>query len=95
MITFWGIWFLAYLGGGALAMSQGETGFFASTVDQVEGLWIKLLFLNVPLHLALALTAFMSSMVGGRVGTRVSLASAWSLTVLIVVHVGLSIAYHG
>ncbi len=45
----WLIWAIAYL----------VTDIFKATVDHVDSLWIKFVFLNIPLQLALALLALM------------------------------------
>ncbi len=34
---------------------QGQDGFFARTVDRIEALWVKLIFLNIPLQILLTL----------------------------------------
>ena len=53
----WLAWFCVYMTTGAFAMMQQRTGFFADSVDQVQWLWVKLIFLNIPLQIVLALTA--------------------------------------
>ena len=53
----WG-WALVYLATGAWGMQHGGTGLFASPLDEFESLPFKLVFLNFPLQMLLALTAY-------------------------------------
>lgn len=91
MVPVWGVWFLVYFGGGALALSQGETGFFAATVDRVEALWVKLALLNLPLQLVLVAVALVAARLGTPPAERVSRGAAWLVTGLIAAHVVLSL----
>ncbi len=88
----WLAWFCVYMATGAFAMMQHRTGFFADTVDHVQWLWVKLVILNIPLQIVLALTALQlnkSSATGTRkVGNTIAVLN----TVLIVVHIVMSIA---
>ena len=88
----WLAWFCVYLATGAFAMMQQRTGFFADAVDHVQWLWVKLIFLNLPLQIVLALTALQlnkSSATGTRkVGNTIAVIN----TVLIVAHIVISIA---
>jgi hypothetical protein len=54
---FWLIWIWGYLILGGIASTNGNTSFLAAAVDAPLPTWFKLLFLNVPLQIALALTA--------------------------------------
>ena len=54
---FWVIWIWGYLLLGGIALANGKTSFLAAAVDAPLPAWFKLLFLNVPLQIALALTA--------------------------------------
>ena len=51
----WLWWFGAYFLTGAIAMMSSQTSFLATPVDYPLPLWFKLVFLNVPLQLWLAL----------------------------------------
>lgn len=51
----WLWWFGAYFLLGGIAMTHGRTSFLAAPVDYSLPLWFKLVFLNVPLQLFLAL----------------------------------------
>ncbi len=79
---------------GAYAMTERKTSLFAATVDHVESLWIKLAFLNIPLQIVLALSAFLlhkSPKIGLRkVGTVIAVVN----TVLIALHIVISIGVH-
>ena len=44
------IWFVVYM------VLQGQDGFFAVTVDRVQSVWVKLIFLNIPVQLILTIT---------------------------------------
>jgi branched-subunit amino acid transport protein len=50
-------WIWGYLILGGIAMMNGRTSFLAAPVDHPLPFWFKALFLNVPLQMALALTA--------------------------------------
>jgi len=88
----WLAWFCVYMATGTFAMMQQRTGFFADTVDHVQWLWLKLLILNIPLQIVLALTALQlnrSSATGTRkAGNTIAVLN----TVLIVLHIVMSIA---
>ena len=45
------IWFVVYM------VLQGQDGFFAVTVDRVQSVWVKLIFLNIPVQLILTIIA--------------------------------------
>ncbi len=53
----WVIWIWGYLILGGIAMMNGKTFFLAAAVDAPLPFWFKMVFLNVPLQIALALTA--------------------------------------
>jgi len=53
----WVIWIWGYLILGGIANMNGKTGFLAAPWDASLPLWFKMAFLNVPLQIALALTA--------------------------------------
>ncbi len=87
----WLVWFCVYMLTGAFAMMQHRTGFFADTLDQVQWLWVKLIILNIPLQIVLALIALRlnkSSATGTRkVGNTIAVLNI----VLIVMHIVVSI----
>jgi len=90
----WLAWFCVYMVSGAYAMMQNRTSFFAGTLDHVESLWIKLVFLNIPLQIVLALVSSQldkSSQVGMR---KVGAVVAMINTGLIVLHILISILVH-
>lgn len=91
MLQLWAVWLVVYFGGGLLAMSKGETGFFAATVDAVDPLWIKLSVLNIPLHLICMTTALVLLQAGGARTLRVARGFAWAATLLVISHAALSI----
>ena len=53
----WLAWIWTYLILGGIASMNGRTSFLAAAVDSPLPIWFKLLFLNVPLQIALALAA--------------------------------------
>jgi hypothetical protein len=90
----WLAWFCVYMVSGAYAMMQNRTSFFAGTLDHVESLWIKLVFLNIPLQIVLALVSSQldkSSQVGMR---KVGAVVAMINTGLIVLHILISMLVH-
>ena len=90
----WLAWFCVYMVSGAYAMMQNRTSFFAGTLDHVESLWIKLVFLNIPLQIVLALVSSQldkSSQVGMR---KVGAVVAMINTGLIVLHILISVLVH-
>ncbi len=90
----WLGWFLVYMVTGAYAMTQKQTSFFAATVDHVDSLWIKLLFLNIPLQIVLALSAILLHK-SPKIGLRnVCTVIAVVNTVLIALHIMISIGVH-
>lgn len=81
------VWILFYI------FYQGQDGFFAVTVDRVQTTWLKLVFLNIPLQLVLAIIASWGLTDSASVRTvRFGLAVATVNTVLIVAHIAISIA---
>ena len=54
----WWAWALVYFATGAIAMMQGGTGLFARPLDEFESFPFKLVFLNFPLQMLLAITAY-------------------------------------
>jgi branched-subunit amino acid transport protein len=53
----WVIWIWGYLILGGIATTNGKTSFLAAAVDAPLPSWFKMVFLNVPLQIAVALTA--------------------------------------
>ncbi len=53
----WVIWIWGFLILGGIAKMNGKTSFLAAAVDAPLPFWFKMVFLNVPLQIALALTA--------------------------------------
>jgi len=88
----WLAWFCVYMATGAFAMMEHRTGFFADTVDHVQWLWVKLIILNIPLQIVLALTAIQLNKSSATGTQKVGNAIAVVNTVLIVVHIVISIA---
>jgi hypothetical protein len=89
----WLAWFGVYMLLGARASMAGETSFLAAAVDDVDTLWVKAIFLNIPLQLILALTGFLlcrSSKLGCR---RIGFGVAIANTTLVFVHVVISIYF--
>ena len=90
----WWAWFLVYMLLGALAMMGGGTSFLAATVDHVDSLWVKLVFLNIPLQIVLALSAnFCSRSSKSDREQRIGLGLAVVNTTLVLVHVVLSLYF--
>lgn len=80
------VWFVVYM------FLQGNDGFFAVTIDRVQSTWVKLLFLNIPVQLVLTIIASYGLTKGrSPARTRIGLAVAIVNTVLIIVHIGLSL----
>ena len=88
----WLAWFCVYMATGAIAMMQQRTGFFADAVDHVQWLWVKLIFLNIPLQIVLALTALQLNKSSAQKTREVGNTIAVLNTVLIVVHIVISVA---
>jgi len=61
LLKVWLAWFAAYMFLGGRATMAGGTSFLAATVDHVDSLWVKLIFLNILLQIVLALTAVICS----------------------------------
>lgn len=81
------IWFVVYM------VLQGQDGFFAVTADRVKSVWVKLLFLNIPVQLILTIIASFGLTQGkSPARTRFGLAVAIVNAILIVVHIGLSVS---
>ena len=80
------VWFIVYM------FLQGNDGFFAVTADRVQSTWVKLIFLNIPIQLVLTIIASYGLTKGrSPARTRFGLAVAIVNTVLIIVHIGLSV----
>ena len=88
----WWAWFCVYMATGAFAMMQQRTGFFADALDHVQWLWVKLIFLNIPLQIVLALTALQLNKSPAPKTRKVGNTIAIVNTVLIVVHICISVA---
>ena len=58
LARWWWGWALVYFATGAIAMMQGGTGLFARPLDEIESLPFNLVFLNFPLQMLLASTAY-------------------------------------
>ncbi len=86
MSTFFLAWAFVYL------VLQGQDGFFARTVDEIDVLWVQLLFLNLPLQLVLALAVGGAALSNRERVQSVGLWVAGLNTILIAGHVVLSIA---
>ena len=92
ILTFWAVWFITFFVLGALAVSNGDTSFFARTVDRIDQTWVKLVFLNIPLQLILAVVAISCLRARGPTAWRTGFSLATANSLLIGVHVALSIA---
>lgn len=80
------VWVFVYL------TLQGQDGYFARTADHVDSLWLKLSFLNVPVHLVLTFATVVCAE-SERPGVwRLGLWIGGVNAVLILGHVALSIA---
>ena len=79
-------WIFVYL------LVQGQDGFFARTVDRIEALWVKLIFLNIPVQVLLTLAANVCAGSERPAALRVGLCLAALNALLISVHIILSVA---
>jgi len=79
-------WLLLYL------WKQGTDGFFARTVDQIESGWIKLVFLNIPLQILLALVTAACASSEKRAALSAGVWVGALNGTLVLVHVILSVA---
>lgn len=80
------VWFFVYL------FAQGQDGVFAASVDHVDATWIKLLFLNIPLQLGLALVAMTGlHPLASKKTVRMMLGVAIVNALLIAIHVAISL----
>ena len=91
---FWLIWIWGYLILGGIASTNGNTSFLAVAVDAPLPTWFKLVFLNVPLQIALALTA--SALLARMRNTEeqpggVTVAASVAATTLIVVNLATAV----
>lgn len=87
----WWAWFVVYMLLGARAMMDGGTSFLAAAVDHVDSLWVKLIFLNIPLQIVLALSAGICSRSPKSGLKRVGLGVAVLNTTLVLVHLVLAL----
>ena len=87
----WWAWFVVYMLLGTRAMMAGGTSFLAATVDHVDSLWVKLIFLNMPLQIVLALTAIICSRSPKLGRRRIGLGVAAVNTTLVFVHFALAL----
>jgi hypothetical protein len=71
---------------------QGQDGFFARTVEQVDGAWLRWTVLNVPLHLALTVVVLGCAAARRRWIQRAGVAVASANAGLILAHIVLSFA---
>lgn len=81
MLSLFAGWFCVYL------LLQGQNGFFARTVERVHAEWLALLFLNVPLQIALAFVTWIGGSLGRTSGLRLALGAGALNTALITIHV--------
>jgi hypothetical protein len=79
------IWLLVYL------MKQGQDGFFARTVDRIDALWVKLIFLNLPLQILLALVTSSCASSERPAVLKTGLWLGGLNAILILVHIVLSV----
>ena len=80
------VWFVVYI------FLQGQDGFFAVTVDNVQSVSLKLIFLNIPIQLILTIIASFGLSKGhSPARARFGLAIALVNSVSILGHIGLSI----
>lgn len=87
----WMIWaFLAWLF--VYMVLQGQDGFFARTVDCIDALWVKLLFLNIPLQILLTLVTTVCARSERQTVLRTGLWVGALNVVLVLVHILLSVA---
>ncbi len=79
------IWLLVYL------VVQGEDGALASTVDFVDTRWLRLTFLNIPLHMALTLLTAVGASSRSSAARGIGWTAALLESVLLVGHVVLTL----
>lgn len=91
-LTVWTVWLIAYFLLGALTLPNDETGFFARTVDRIDQAWVRFLFLNIPLQVMLMAVAVACLRAGRRGTRRIGFVLATAVSLLITVHVALSMA---
>jgi hypothetical protein len=77
---------------GIYLVEQGMNGFFARTVDVIDTLWVKLVFLNIPLQVLLAVVTLAASRSTRPGALKVGLYAGVANAVLILVHIVLSVA---
>ena len=87
----WWAWFVVYMLLGARATMAGGTSFLAATLDHVDSLWVKLIFLNIPLQIVLALSAGICSRSPKPGRRRIGLGVAAVNTTLVLVHLALAL----
>jgi len=92
LVPIWFGWFAVFFATGLWAEQHGGTGFFARTVDHFESLWFELVFLGVPLQLALVVVTLMLSAASSSALRRAAVGVGFLVTGLIGVHVVLSVA---
>ena len=80
---------LAWLG--VYLVEQGLNGFFARTVDHIDNLWVKLVFLNIPLQILLTVVILTCSRSVRPAALRIGLVVGILNGVLILVHIVLSV----
>jgi hypothetical protein len=89
----WWAWFVVYMLFGARSMMAGGTSFLAATLDHVDSLWVKLIFLNIPLQIVLTLSAVICSRSPKSSRRRIGLGVAAVNTALVVVHLTLALYF--
>jgi len=89
----WLAWFAAYMLLGSWAMMNGGISFLAGTVDHVDSLWAKLIFLNIPLQIVLALITGICSRSSKPGLKSIGLGVAVVNTILVLVHLALSLCF--
>ncbi len=92
ILTFLAVWLNTYFVLGALYVSNGDTSFLARTVDRIDQTWVKLVFLKIPLQLIPAVVAISYLRARGPTAWRTGFSLATANSLLIGVHVALSIA---
>ncbi len=86
----WVVWFAAYAILGVYAMGEHRTSFLAQTVEHFDAMWIKLIFLNFTLQLALAAAAVLCWRASSAGAKKAGMGLAMITTVLIAIHLILS-----
>lgn len=86
----WLLWFAAWFVLGAAGPAEGDSALLAGTVDRVDSLPVKLVFLNLPLQMMLALSALLTASSPYPTVRRVGAVLAIAVTLLILIHLVIS-----